>query len=153
MNRLLLSLVGAALSRPGRVRPFATFLIGFAAPLAAVLVPGPAAADVAGAVHVPFIEDRPFADVIKKARAEKKPIMLDVVASWCGPCKYMDKTTFSDAAIVDWSRKTLVSARVDAEKGEGRKIATRYAVRSFPTILFLDSSGNEIDRLAGALPA
>src|SRR4029079_13438579 len=47
----------------------------------------------------------------------------------------------------------LVPARVDAEKGEGRKISTRYAVRSFPTILFLDSNGNEIDRLAGALAA
>ena len=111
------------------------------------------AVETVGSVHVAFLEDRPFAEVIKKARAEKKPILLDVVASWCGPCKYMDKTTFSDASIVDWSKKTVVPARVDAEKGEGRKIAGRYAVRSFPTILFLDSSGNEIDRLSGALPA
>ena len=29
-------------------------------------------------------------------------------------------------------------ARVDAEKGEGRKLSSRYAVTSFPTLLFLD---------------
>lgn len=138
------------LSSPPRVPPF-----GFRFALTAFLL---IASPLLGAappatVHVPFIEDRPFAEVIRKAKAEKKPILLDVVASWCGPCKYMDRTTFADPGIVDWSKKTLVAARVDAEKGEGRKISTRYAVRSFPTILFLDSSGNEIDRLSGALPA
>ena len=79
--------------------------------------------------------------------------MLDVVADWCGPCKIMDKTTFADAGVVAWAKKSVVPARVDAEKGEGRKISARYQAYSFPTVVFLDGDGHEIDRLVGAYQA
>ncbi|HQQ79638.1 MAG TPA: thioredoxin family protein, partial [Thermoanaerobaculia bacterium] len=105
------------------------------------------------AVHVPFVEGKPFADVLKRAKAEGKPVMLDVVAAWCGPCKIMDKTTFADAGVVAWAKKSVVPARVDAEKGEGRKISARYQAFSFPTVVFLDGDGNEIDRLVGGYQA
>jgi thiol-disulfide isomerase/thioredoxin len=101
---------------------------------------------------IPFIEGRPFAEVLKKARAEKKAVMLDVYAVWCGPCKQMDRTTFSDEATAAWAKKNVVPAKFDAEKGEGRKVAQRYRVTSFPTVLFMDGNGNEIDRLLGAHP-
>jgi thiol-disulfide isomerase/thioredoxin/Flp pilus assembly protein TadD len=104
-------------------------------------------------IHVPFIEGRPFAEVLRRATAEKKAVMLDVVASWCGPCKIMDKTTFSDPGVVDWAKKNVISARVDAEKGEGRRISARYQAFSFPTVVFLDGDGNEIDRLVGGYGA
>ena len=52
--------------------------------------------------------------------------MLDVVAAWCGPCKIMDKTTFSDPAVVDWSKKNRhPRAR---RRGEGRGAAHRGAL-------------------------
>lgn len=105
------------------------------------------------AVHVPFVEGKPFAEVLRRAKTEGKPVMLDVVASWCGPCRIMDRTTFSDPDVVAWAKKSVVPARVDAEKGEGRKIFARYQVSSFPTVLFLDGDGNEIDRLVGGYQA
>jgi len=103
--------------------------------------------------HVPFIEGKPLAEVLRRAKAENKPVMLDVVAAWCGPCKIMDKTTFADPAVVEWAKKNVISARVDAEKGEGRRISARYQAFSFPTVLFLDGNGNEIDRLVGGYGA
>ncbi|HEX5855506.1 MAG TPA: thioredoxin family protein [Thermoanaerobaculia bacterium] len=115
--------------------------------------PAPANAGAPAAVHIPFIEGKPFAEVLRRARAEKKPVMLDVVAAWCGPCKIMDKTTFSDPLVVEWARKAVIPARVDAEKGEGRRISARYQAFSFPTVLFLDGNGNEIDRLVGGYQA
>lgn len=136
------------------MRP-ASFLLApvFAAALAAPLqLAGAETAKPAG-VHVPFVEGKPFAEVLKRAKAEGKPVMLDVVAAWCGPCKIMDKTTFADAAVVAWSKKSVVPARVDAEKGEGRKVSARYQAFSFPTVVFLDGDGNEIDRLVGAYQA
>ncbi|MCM3876084.1 MAG: thioredoxin family protein [Thermoanaerobaculia bacterium] len=91
--------------------------------------------------------------MLRRAKAENKPVMLDVVAAWCGPCKIMDKTTFSDPGVVAWAKKTVIPARVDAEKGEGRRISARYQAFSFPTIVFLDGDGNEIDRLVGGFGA
>jgi tetratricopeptide (TPR) repeat protein/thioredoxin-related protein len=102
------------------------------------------------APHVPFIEGRPFAEILKKAKAEKKPVMIDVYTVWCGPCKLMDRTTFADPAVIAWTKANVVPARLDAERGEGRRVAIRHAVFSFPTVLFLDPDGNEIDRLLGA---
>jgi thioredoxin-like negative regulator of GroEL/Flp pilus assembly protein TadD len=104
-------------------------------------------------LSVSFIEGRPFAEVLRRARTEKKPIMVDLYATWCGPCKLLDRSTFADEEFGAWAKRTLVSAKIDAEKGEGRRLARRYAVNSFPTVLFLDPSGDELDRLTGAYAA
>lgn len=124
---------------------------------AALLAPAAAAARAAAAdapalakAHVPFMEGMPFSEALARARREKKPLMVDVFATWCNPCKWMDRTTFTDANVVSWAKANVVPVRIDAEKGEGRRIAGRYAVTSFPTILFLEPSGTEIDRLLGA---
>jgi tetratricopeptide (TPR) repeat protein len=106
----------------------------------------------AGAQGIAFSEGTPFAEVLRRARAEKKPVMLDAYAVWCGPCKQLDRMTFADPTVGAWARKNVVAAKVDAEKGEGRRVAQRYAVRAFPTILFLDASGNELDRISGVFP-
>ena len=129
--------------RPPRVALVATLLL--------VALPA-LGEEKAPALSVPFLQGRPFAELLKKARAEKKGVMVDVYATWCGPCKLMDRTTFSDHTVGDWARKNVVAAKVDAEKGEGRRIAQRYMVGSFPTVLFLDASGNELDRILGVYP-
>jgi thiol-disulfide isomerase/thioredoxin len=116
-----------------------------------LVVPIARADQQASAVHIPFVEGKPFAETLRHAKADKKPVLIDVVASWCGPCKIMDKTTFSDPAVVEWARNRVIPARFDAEKGEGRRIASRYGVRSFPTVIFVDGDGNEMDRLLGAV--
>lgn len=126
---------------------FVAAALAFAVPAAAEEAAKPAA------VHVPFVEGKPFAEVLRRAKTEGKPVMLDVVAAWCGPCKIMDRTTFADPGVVAWAKKSVVPARVDAEKGEGRRISARYQAFSFPTILFIDADGNEIDRLVGAYGA
>ena len=142
------------------LRPLASLLLAAgatlgsaAAPAADVATKKPAASPGAPRLSVPFVEGRPFAEVLRRAQAEKKPIMVDLYATWCGPCKLLDRNTFADEEIGAWAKTTLVSAKIDAEKGEGTRLARRYAVHSFPTVLFLDSSGNEIDRLMGAYDA
>ncbi len=54
--------------------------------------------------------------------------------------------------MADFLAKKFVAVKLDAEKGEGPELAKKYGVRGFPTIVFLDQQGEEIDRLVGFRP-
>ena len=38
-----------------------------------------------------FEQGLSWKDILAKAKAEHKYIFVDCYATWCGPCKYMDK--------------------------------------------------------------
>ena len=64
----------------------------------------------------------------------------------------MDNDTFSNKKIIDFANDHLISLKIDAEKGSGPKQKEKYRVRGYPTIIVLDNSGNELDRIVGYLP-
>ena len=64
----------------------------------------------------------------------------------------MDNDTYSDKKIIKYANENLISIKIDAEKGSGPEQKKKYRVRGYPTILLLDSSGNEIDRIVGYRP-
>ena len=64
----------------------------------------------------------------------------------------MDNDTFSDEKIIDFANDHLISLKIDAEKGSGPKHKEKYRVQGYPTIIILDNSGNELDRIVGYLP-
>lgn len=49
-------------------------------------------------------------------------------------------------------RDHFVVTRVNAEKGEGVDLKERYSVPGYPTMIFVDTQGREIDRLIGYRP-
>ncbi len=64
----------------------------------------------------------------------------------------MDNDTYSDKRIIKYASENLISIKIDAEKGIGPEQKKTYRVRGYPTILLLDPSGNEIDRIVGYRP-
>ena len=86
-------------------------------------------------------DEIPFKDLLAKAKKENKLVFIDAYASWCGPCKMMERNTFPRKSVGDFYNKNFVNSRIDMEKGEGREIAARFGVRSYPTYLFLNSDG------------
>ncbi|MFW2136047.1 thioredoxin family protein [Chryseobacterium sp. TY4] len=94
-------------------------------------------------------EDTDFKTILAKAKKEKKLIFMDAFAAWCGPCKMMEKNVFTDAKVADYYNKNFINARFDMEKGEGRILAQKYYVRSYPTFLFLNGDGEAVGQELG----
>jgi len=94
-------------------------------------------------------EDSDFATILAKAKAEKKIVFLDAYAAWCGPCKLMEKNVFTDKNVADYYNKNFINAHFDMEKGEGPSLASKYGIRSYPTLLFLNGEGEIVGKELG----
>lgn len=87
-----------------------------------------------------------YEEAKKIALKERKPMMVDFYTDWCGWCEKLDKDVYSDPEIIKFSTN-FVCVKVDAEKNE--KLAERFSVSGYPTVLFLDWNGKEIERIVG----
>lgn len=94
-------------------------------------------------------QDLPFKELVAKAKKENKLVFIDAYASWCGPCKMMEKNVFTKKPVGDFYNKNFVNARIDMEKGEGREVAQKFGVRSYPTYLFLNGDGELVSQNYG----
>jgi thioredoxin 1 len=84
-----------------------------------------------------------------KAKAEGKKIFMDAYASWCGPCKMMQKNTFPDPLVGKLFNEKYVSVAYDMEVGEGLKLSQKYPVEAYPTLFFMDADGNILKQELG----
>ena len=87
-----------------------------------------------------------------KANATEKLIMLDFYATWWGGCNLLDADTFSNPEVAQHAAENLISIKIDVDKKEGSELFSTFNGTVMPTLIFLDSSGNEIDRIIGYLP-
>ncbi len=94
-----------------------------------------------------------WVQLLQEAQKQKRPIFVDIYAEWCGPCKMLERSTFPNPELGAYVAKHYIAYRLDGEKGEGPKIANRYRVRAYPTMLFLDPSGKELGRQVGFVDA
>jgi len=80
-----------------------------------------------------------------KAVAERRPLLVDFTAAWCGACKELDKLTFSEAAVAREAGR-FVAIKVDATNDEDPKVEAlmdEMRVVGLPTVLVYDSQGKE----------
>ena len=86
------------------------------------------------------VTDANFASVVEGSHL---PVLLDMWAAWCGPCRMIAPTIAILAS--ELAGKVLVG-KLDVDANPGT--AARFSARSIPTLLIL-LNGNEVDRLVG----
>ena len=83
-----------------------------------------------------------FNEAKAKAKAEHKFLFVDAYASWCGPCKTMDREVYTNPKVGEYFAAKFVAIRVDMEKGEGPELAKRLpSINGYPSLLFLTPEG------------
>jgi thiol:disulfide interchange protein DsbD len=85
------------------------------------------------------------AKLLADASAAKQPVVIDFYADWCLPCKELDAKTFSDPKVAaELGRFTRVKADLTRpEDPQTQALTKQYGIVGVPTIVFVDSNGQE----------
>lgn len=94
-----------------------------------------------------------FSEGLAKAKAANKPIFFDAYTTWCGPCKYMSNTVFTQDKVADFFNSNFINLKFDMEKEEGIELAKKFGVKAYPTFLVLDTAGNVVHKIVGGSDA
>jgi thioredoxin 1 len=74
---------------------------------------------------------------------ERKPVLIDFYADWCGPCRMVSPIIDEIAS----ERDDIVVAKVNVD--ENRELANEFSVYSIPS-LFVLRNGEVVSRMQGA---
>ncbi len=124
--------------------------------MAREVVPSPAESEIQPptsrepeVVGGPIVWQRDLRRAIEAARDGGKLIVADVYTDWCGWCKRMDKTIYSDPAIVALSKQQVFVKMNAEDRGEGQSFAQQMGVHGYPTTIVLDGQGRVLNVAEG----
>ena len=114
-------------------------------------------------------------EVVEFQKTEPKNVIIDVYTNWCGPCKLMDKNTFSNPEIasyinknyyavkfnaegddtVSFMDKTFTNPNYDSSRSQKRNSSHEFTkflgINAYPSTLFFDAQMNYISPVKGYL--
>lgn len=91
-----------------------------------------------------------YEEALASAEEQGKLVFVDAYAVWCGPCKRMSNQVFPREDVGTFFNENYVALKMDMERGPGKKFARKFPVSSYPTLLFIDSNGELVQRVIGA---
>ncbi len=101
------------------------------------------------------IDWKPYAEGVIPQKIQTSGVIIDFYADWCIPCKELDAYTFSDPKVIEVS-KNFYAFKADMTKSlsdEVEALRNKYKIIGVPTVLILDSKGNEVKRITGFVKA
>jgi thioredoxin 1 len=87
--------------------------------------------------------DANFEELVIKA---DKPVIVDLWAEWCGPCRMV--APIIEEMAHEFEGKAVIG-KLDVDNNPG--VTAEYGVRNIPTVLFF-KNGAIVDKQVGAVP-
>lgn len=87
-------------------------------------------------------------DELVLAESHQRPVLIDLWAEWCSPCLVI--APLLKRLIAEYDGRIKL-AKIEVDEGENMKLAGRYKVRGFPTVILI-VNGEEVNRFSGAKP-
>ncbi len=98
-------------------------------------------------------EDKSTDALHEAAVKQGKLVFIDLYATWCPPCRAMERQVFSREDVGAFMEKRFVAAKYDVDKPTGRELMRRYGKGSIPLYLVFDTQGRLLGRIQGAADA
>ncbi|HEY4150730.1 MAG TPA: thioredoxin family protein [Chitinophagaceae bacterium] len=108
-----------------------------------------------------FEQSLSWKQIFAKAKEEHKYIFVDCYASWCGPCKLMDKDTYPNDSVGKVMTASFLSVKVQCDitkqddqhikdwYTDAHQIQTTYGIHEYPTFLFFSPNGDLVYKAVG----
>jgi thiol:disulfide interchange protein DsbD len=118
-------------------------------PMAAI-VAEPGKGETVAAAAKPLTWEHSEEVAVKIHQGEKRPMIVDFTADWCGACKKLAKETFADPRVMaKATQSNFVAVKIDTTDDEDPQIQNvkgKYKVVGLPTVVIYDSKGTERKR-------
>lgn len=111
-------------------------------------------------------------EALAAQKKQPKKIFMDAYTLWCGPCKMLDKNTFTNPDVIDYINKNFYPVKFNAEGNEevtyknkkfsnpgfdenrkGRNSTHEFTralkVTGYPSLVFFDEEANLIGPIPG----
>jgi thioredoxin-related protein len=110
---------------------------------------------------IKFESDLTWTKIKLKAKAENKIIFLDVFATWCAPCREMDRNIYTKSGVATIINSKFIPYKLQADSTkndvenikmwyqDAKQIISRYKINSFPSFLFFSPEGDLIYKETG----
>ena len=94
-------------------------------------------------------EDLNLKEALAKASEDNKNVLIETFSDGWGSCKVLDRVVFKNEKVGNYINGKYVSIKEYIQKDKESFINTHYTIKGNPTVLLLNSDGNEIDRIVG----
>jgi thiol-disulfide isomerase/thioredoxin/YHS domain-containing protein len=91
-----------------------------------------------------------FAAAQAEAKKLNRPIVVHFHATWCGPCKRMEREVLDTQQVLKLLDAGFVAVKVDVDRNG--EVSKKYGVGVMPTDLILDSAGKVLVKTEGYQP-